>query len=277
MILEPAEPLVTSPLLPEQVGDLPVFRFREFARLPGIVHAVLTRRGGISPPPFESLNLSFSVGDHPDHVRRNRRRVREALGLEEVISVGQVHGGNALVLTSREAPAGAAELQGIDILITNLPGLGLMIKQADCQAVLLYDPEHRAVANIHCGWRGNVQDVLGQAVRHLSRVCGSRPEALRAAISPSLGPCCAQFTNYRKELPEAFWTYQVRPEYFDLWRLSRDQLQAAGVRREHISIAGWCTRCREGDFFSYRRDRPTGRNATVIALSPTPSGPVASP
>jgi len=103
-------------------------------------------------------------------------------------------------------------------------------------------------------------------VRCLQENFGSRPPDLLVGISPSLGPCCAQFINYRQELPPEFWPYQIRPDYFDLWRLSQDQLQAQGVRPEQIQLAGLCSRCQAADFFSYRRDRHTGRNATVIAL-----------
>ena len=239
------------------------------AEFPELEHRIWTRHGGVSEPPFDGLNLSFSVGDLADRVRRNRLLVRQSMELEELISVGQVHGNNTLILTDKEKVASAGEVRGIDILMTNIPGLGLLIKQADCQAVGLYDPENRVIANIHCGWRGNVQNVIGQAVQRLQEVFGSRPEALRAGISPSLGPCCAEFINYRREFPEEFWSYQVRPFFFDLRRLSYDQLHQTGLKPEHIHLAGICSRCREDDFFSYRRDKVTGRNGTVLALRPT--------
>ncbi len=207
------------------------------------------------------------MGDAADRVSQNRAVVRQAMEVEELISVGQVHGANTLILTDKKKVASAGEVKGIDILITDLPGVGLLIKQADCQAVALYDPEKRVIANIHCGWRGNVQNVIGQAVRQLQEVFGSRPEGIRAGISPSLGPCCAEFINYKQEIPPEFWSYQVRPTYFDLWRLSCDQLKNAGLRPEHIQVAGVCSRCQEKDFFSFRRDKVTGRNGTVLGVA----------
>ncbi|MGQ9921014.1 MAG: polyphenol oxidase family protein [Desulfobacca sp.] len=231
-------------------------------------HRIFTRHGGVSLAPYASLNLSYGVGDDPARVGRNRALVREAMGLAELISVGQIHGSNTLILTDRQKVAAAGAVEGIDILITNLPEVGLLIKQADCQAVALYDPEHRVIANIHCGWRGNVQNVIGQAVRQLQEVFGSRPAALYAGISPSLGPCCAALQNFRRELPPEFWRYQVRPTYFDLWQLSVDQLLAAGLVRSRIQLAGLCSRCQAEDFFSYRREKVTGRNGTVVALRP---------
>ncbi len=252
-----------------QQDGLVWFRWTLLEEFPELEHRVWTRHGGVSQPPFDGLNLSFSVGDVPDQVSQNRRLVRQAMELEELISVGQVHGKNTLILSARNRVQTAREVKGIDILITDIPGLGLLIKQADCQAVALYDPGKRVIANIHCGWRGNVQNVIGQAVQQLQEVFGSRPEAIRAGISPSLGPCCAEFINFKKEIPQDLWSYQVRPTFFDLWRLSTDQLQHAGVRPENIQLAGLCSRCQEKDFFSYRRDNVTGRNGTVISLRPT--------
>jgi polyphenol oxidase len=244
------------------------FQWSLLAEFAELEHRVWTRHGGVSQSPYDGLNLSFSVGDAAEQVRRNRGLVRQAMGVEELISVGQVHGSNTLILTDREKAASAGEVKGIDILMTDIPGLGLLIKQADCQAVGLFDPEKRVIANIHCGWRGNVHNVIGQAVRQMQEVFGSRPEAIRAGLSPSLGPCCAEFINFRQEFPEAVWAYQVRPHFFDLWRLSFDQLRQAGLKPEHIQCAGICTRCRGEDFFSFRREKITGRSGTVLALRP---------
>jgi YfiH family protein len=255
----------------DQLGGLAWWQWSLFGEFSEVDLRVWTRHGGVSAPPFNDLNFSFSVGDDAGRVRQNRALIRQAMGLEELISVGQVHGRNTLILTDKTNVAAGREMQGIDILITDIPGIGLLIKQADCQAVGLYDPEHRVIANIHCGWRGNVQNVIGQAVQRLQEIFGSRPEVIRAGISPSLGPCCAEFNNYKRELPEKFWSYQVRSTYFDLWQLSHDQLRQAGLKPDHIQVAGICSRCREKDFFSYRRDRITGRNGTVLALRPDAS------
>jgi len=255
----------------DQHNGLAWWQWSLLAEFSEVEHRVWTRHGGVSQTPFDGLNLSFSVGDEAARVSQNRALVRQAMGLEELISVGQVHGNNSLILTDKAKVTSDRETRGIDILITDIPGIGLLIKQADCQAVGLYDPENQVIANIHCGWRGNVQNVTGQAVQRLQEIFGSRPEAILAGISPSLGPCCAEFSNYKKEIPEVFWSYQVRPTYFNLWQLSFDQLQGAGLKPEHIQVAGVCSRCRQEDFFSYRRNRITGRNGTVLALRPHPS------
>jgi len=243
------------------------YSFPRLAAWSGVIHGIFTRQGGVSAGPYASLNVSYSVGDLAHQVEENRRRVRQALGLEELISATQVHGRQeAVIQTGVPVPSG--EIPEVDILITAQPDLGLVIKQADCQAVLFFDPEHRVVANTHCGWRGQVNHVLTETVRRLSRHCGCRPENLLAAIGPGLGPCCAEFRHYRREFPPEFWKYQVRPGYFDLWQLSFDQLTAAGLEPRNIEVAGLCSRCRTEEFFSYRRDGIAGRQAAVIALKP---------
>ncbi len=253
------------PFIFEETGGLPCYRSPLLAVFPEVVHGFFLRQGGVSPEPFHSLNLSFAVGDQRPLVLRNRDLVQQALGLTALASATQVHGCRESLVTRGNAAA-AEEIPDADILITSQPGLGLIIKQADCQAVMLYDPVRRVAANVHCGWRGQVRNVLGEAVSRLQERFGSRPEDLVAAISPSLGPCCAEFRNFRQEFPSGLWPYQVRPTYFDLWALSRDQLTAAGLQPQQIDIAGLCTRCRGDQFFSYRREHRTGRQGAVIGL-----------
>jgi polyphenol oxidase len=251
-----------------QAGEAMIYyRSPRLAALPEVVHGFFTRQGGVSPGAYQSLNVSVAVGDRQDLVAANVRRMQQALGLTALASAAQVHGGNAAVVTAADQGR-LADIPAVDVLITTVPGLGLLIKQADCQAVMLYDPVQRVVANVHCGWRGNVQNILGETVSRVGNRFGSIPADLYAAVGPSLGPCCAEFRNFPRELPEPLWTYQVRPTYFDLWQLSRDQLVAAGLNPDRIDVAGRCTLCEARDFFSYRRDRVTGRQGAVIALRP---------
>lgn len=259
---------MNSSLIHRSSNGLSLFQFSLFQSLPGLTHGIFSRHGGNSQGVFSSLNLSFSVGDDPQKVIRNREQLFKTLEIKQLHSLNQVHGKETVEILDNPPPDShlSPEYRSGDILITRLPKQGLLIKQADCQSVLLYDPDHQAIANIHCGWRGNVSNVLAEAVKRMRACYGSLPSSLLAGIGPSLGPCCAQFINYRKEFPAKYWTYQTRPYYFDLWRLSRDQLMAAGVLEDRIEIAGICTSCRTNDFFSYRKEKNTGRFATVIAL-----------
>ena len=243
------------------------YRSAKLAGLPEVVHGFFTRQGGASLGAYHSLNVSLAVGDQQAAVTENLRRMQQALGLSALAGAAQVHGGRAAVITSPDQ-ARLADIPEVDILVTTVPGLGLLIKQADCQAVMFHDPVNRVVANVHCGWRGHVHNILGEAVRLLQSRFGTRPADLYAAIGPGLGPCCAEFKNFRREFPPALWNYQVRPTYFDLWVLSRDQLIAAGLLPARLDLAGLCTRCGADDFYSYRRDHVTGRQGAIIALKP---------
>ncbi len=246
-------------------NGLTYYRSPLLAAHPELVHGFFTRQGGVSPGAYHSLNVSLAVGDRRELVAQNLRRIQATLGVEGLASAAQVHGERAAVITAA-GQARLTDIPEVDILITTVPGLGLLIKQADCQAVMFYDPVHRVVANVHCGWRGQVRNIFQEAVSLLQDRFGSQPADLYAAVGPSLGPCCAEFRNFREEFPPHLWNYQVRPTYFDLWRLSRDQLAAAGLSPARIDLAGLCTRCGAETFFSYRRDRLTGRQGAVIAL-----------
>jgi len=230
---------------------------------PLLFHGVFNRLGGVSLVPLDSLNVSFGLGDRPEHVRVNRGRIKKQLGCDHLVSASQVHGSNVYIVN--EKPAEDLEVNGFDALVTNIGGIGLMIQQADCQAVMLFDPGKKAVGIAHSGWRGSVADIISTTVSAMNHVYATDPADLIAAISPSLGPCCAEFMNYIHELPASFHGYQVRPNYFDFWAISHDQLCSAGVRSENISVAQICTRCNQ-DYFSYRRERVTGRFASVIGL-----------
>jgi copper oxidase (laccase) domain-containing protein len=133
---------------------------------------------------------------------------------------------------------------------------------------MLVDPVRRVAANIHSGWRGSIVDIAGAGVETMHREFGCDPEEILACVSPSLGPCCAEFVHYEKEIPEHLWPYRDRDRRFDFWAMTRDQLLARGLQARNIEISGICTRCRPDLFFSYRHAPVTGRFASVIGFSP---------
>ena len=234
-----------------------------------IVHS--DRHNGVSHPPFHSLNLSYGVGDSVSSVTANRSHFKTLLAVNQLLSAKQVHGDSLFI--GGEALHGDLEVEGYDALLTDQVGIGLMIQQADCQAVTLFDPAHPAIAAIHCGWKGSALNILGKTVQAMIAHYGSQPATLQASISPSLGPCCAEFIHHAKELPPSFLAFQRKENYFDFWQISKMQLTQAGLDGNNIRIAGQCTSC-STDFFSYRRscrqgDGKTGRCATGIALTAT--------
>ncbi|MCK5543906.1 MAG: peptidoglycan editing factor PgeF [Desulfobulbaceae bacterium] len=245
-----------------QFGGINYLVFKSLS-VSDVFHGVFSRRGGVSPEPFDSLNLGLGVGDAEENVRENQARIKEIFGVRIIVSARQVHGNRVFVLEKQ--PSLDLEVDGYDALVTDARGVGLMVKQADCQAVLLFDPARPAVGIVHCGWRGSVSNVIRAAIEAMADVYGTDPADLKAAISPSLGPCCAEFVGFRDELPSRMHSYQVRPDYFDFWEISFHQLCDAGVGKERIFVSGLCTACND-DYFSYRRDKSTGRFASVIGL-----------
>lgn len=228
---------------------------------------MFNRFEGTSPPPYSSLNLSYGVGDDPGCVAANRQRVKHTLGISILLSARQVHG-NRIYCASDIATD--AEAEGYDALITDQPGVGLLIQQADCQAILIHDPIRKVVAAIHCGWRGNAVNIIGKTIAEMRKRYHSDASSLLVAISPSLGPCCAELINYRQELPEQIHHFQERKYHFNFWAISKHQLAQAGVVPEHIDAAGICSAC-DRDYFSYRRTKKqgkaaTGRHGSVIGL-----------
>jgi len=247
--------------------EVPFFQFPGLSVYPDLAHFVFTRHGGVSGSAFRSLNVSFGTGDNAEHVETNLSIIREITGARSLRFMNQVHGKNIAILRESDFEDSAGPFTG-DAMITDLKGVALLVKQADCQAVILYDPVRQVVANVHCGWRGSVNGLLNTVIAAMREEFGCDPSRLRAAIGPSLGPCCAEFITHREIFPESFRPFMLRDNYFDLWAISRSQLAASGLKGEHIESADWCTRCRTDLFYSYRGEGRTGRFATVVMLKP---------
>jgi polyphenol oxidase len=237
----------------------------EFDLLQGhpLRHGVFLRHGGHSKEAFESLNVSYDVGDKEEYVTQNIDQVKDILGVSKLTWAKQCHGKD-ISLINQYSPN---EIHNCDALSTSTPGMALMIKHADCQAAIFYDPVQKVVSVVHSGWKGSVQNIYAHTVEFMKLNYNSKPENLLVCISPSLGPEDSEFINYKIELPKSFWKYQFKPDYFDFWAISEDQLKKAGVLANHIEIMRMSTRANEKDCFSFRRNKVTGRHGTVACLS----------
>lgn len=247
-------------------NDILFFRFPLLNGFSGLAHGVFTRHGGQSPPPFNSLNVGLNGGDDADAVESNRSAIADCLGVSRpLIFCDQVHGAVVVSLKKAADSKVPSKITG-DALITDIPGMPIGIQLADCQAILLYDPVRSVVANVHSGWRGSIQNIAGTTIDRMQSDFLCRPADIRAAVSPSLGPCCSEFKNYQTEIPEKLWSYRDSRNYINFWDITRDQLTAAGILPENIEFSGVCTKCNTHLFYSYRKNPETGRFAAVAGL-----------
>ncbi|MBS0615894.1 MAG: peptidoglycan editing factor PgeF [Verrucomicrobia bacterium] len=228
--------------------------FEIFAEIPGFIHGIFLRHGGVSTGSFGTLNVTTWAGDSSENVKENRKRIMQALELDTLVTADQVHG-NLVQIASE--PEGM--FSGCDGLITDQKNWGLLMAHADCQAAIFYDPIHHVVATVHAGWRGQVKNIYKETVEKMGHTFGSKPEDLLVGVSPSLGPENSEFIHFRKELPEAFWPFQIKETYFNLWAIARHQLESLGILPHHIQIAEIDTFANPQDFFSYRREKKNGR------------------
>jgi YfiH family protein len=257
------------------LGGLPAFQFHLLQKFSDEVeHAVFTRKGGVSKPPFDSLNVRFGVGDKDTNVKKNRALICKALQIppENLISSNQTHSNNVAVIDEefmRFHPP-MNELEDCDAFVTRLPGIALMVQIADCQGILMFDPVKKVIAAVHAGWKGLVKDISFETVKIMRRDFGVDPRNLLAGISPSLGPESAFFSDPFGELPKSFQRYIDEKSYVDFWSYSVDQLKSHGVLQRNIEPAKICTQKNEGGrFYSFRGEHGiTGRFGVVIMLRP---------
>lgn len=226
-----------------------------------------TRDGGVSAPPFASLNLGRSAGDDAAAVDENRRRFEATLGVPTRY-LSQVHGARVVRLTHAEHGHDEA-----DAAFTTEPGLACTVMVADCLPVLFAAPQARAVGAAHAGWRGLAAGVLEATLQALCEAAACEPREVAAWLGPCIGP--RQFevgADVRQAFgPTASHRFTAKPRdgdsprwLADLPALARDRLAAAGVTQTHGGT--WCTVEQPLRFFSFRRDRVTGRMAAAVWL-----------
>ena len=235
------------------------------SNLGDVRHGFSTRLGGVSPAPWDSLNLRPGMGDGPEAMLENYRRFCAAIGagLERTVLSRQVHETTVRVCTAADAGKGLFRERDYtaDALVTNEPGLALFVFSADCGTVLLHDPDSGAVGALHAGWRGCAGGIAEKTVRELERLYGARPDRLRAALGPCIGPCCFETDGdvpaaMREALGEDAEPYleQRGPKWHvDLEGLNRRWLLRAGLAPERIETSGLCTACRPDLFWSHRK------------------------
>jgi hypothetical protein len=300
------------PIAAKQTGKSPkrrapaieILHADSLSGIPWLVHGFSTRQGGVSTCyGSKALNLGLTPHDTHQNVERNRALFLRVIGaankdksLWPLTQVRQIHSATTHRVTdvSGHTPAG-------DGMTTNIPGILLAIKTADCVPVLIADVKQRVVGAFHAGWRGTVARVVEKGVGEMRRQFGSDPSDLRAAIGPGIRKCCysvgaevraefeSQFTYGGELFEEVFDSNAIHIRYpllflsqrapghgdlgpeihLDLIAANQRQLQDAGVSKEHISVVEGCTACDTKRFFSHRAEfGKTGRMMSVIGICP---------
>ncbi|MGC9375810.1 MAG: peptidoglycan editing factor PgeF [Bacteroidales bacterium] len=249
-----------------------LLQFEKLLEFKDITHFSTTRTGGFSKNYLAGFNLGYSVGDDPKIVTQNLNLLAKALDIrkEQLVSPKQTHSKNIGVVTSI-----TDIFPNTDALITNIPGICIFVRTADCVPILLYDPVQKAVAAIHSGWKSTLQEISKHTINRMQKEYGTQPKNLIAAIGPSIGP---EVYEVGTEVIEQFKNHFIFDNYItpvknsdkgllNLWKINHQILIDSGVPKEQIEVAGMCTYSNPELFYSARRDGvKCGRLATGIML-----------
>lgn len=230
-------------------------------------HGFSTRLGGVSQGKFATMNLAFTKGDNPEHVRENYRRMARVLGVDEnrMVLSWQTHTTNVRVVTEEDAGKGIIkerDYKDVDGLITNVPGITLVTFFADCVPLYIVDPVHGAIGLSHSGWRGTLCRMGRKTIETMSHEYGTRAEDVIAAIGPSICQDCFEVgaevaeafgEAFRQEdLPRLYYRKENGKYQLDLWRANEIIFSEAGVAKENIHTTDLCTHCNPRLLFSHR-------------------------
>ncbi|MGN0988517.1 MAG: peptidoglycan editing factor PgeF [Otoolea sp.] len=249
-------------------GGVPFLTFPLLTESGLVRHGFSTRLGGVSRPPYDTMNLSFTRGDRTEDVKENYRRMAAALeiSVERMVLTQQTHTVNVRKVTEADAGKGVIrerDYADVDGLITNVPGISLVAFGADCVTLFFLDPVHRAIGLSHSGWRGTVNRMGEVTLQAMAREYGTCPEDVLVCIGPSICRSCYEVgSEVAEEFLRAFGAehqadlmdkkengkYQL-----DLWAANRRVLTEAGVKEERIQVTDICTFCNPQLLFSHRR------------------------
>jgi len=267
----------------KEFGQIKYFSCRELASTNLVINAFTTRFGGVSKSPFNNLNLAYNVNDKESHIAENRKIILDVLNIDyrNTVSAQQVHKNKIALVRKGDKGKGAFKYSnGIaetDALITDTPGMPLLMCYADCVPIFILDPVKKAIALIHSGRRGTELELTLKTLFKMKKIFETNPHSCLAAIFPSIGPCCysvkeqnkinGYWLNKDKFNGEAISKQNKSGRRLDLKKANYLQLIKAGLQGKNIFINEICTADHPELFFSYRRDKGnTGRMAAIFML-----------
>jgi len=249
-------------------NNLPYSEIPDLAGIGWVRHAFLTRQGGTSLPPYDSLNLSDKNGDRKEFVSRNEDLIAKAFdfGSSRLVRLDQVHQDQILLLT-KPTPLLPSPLE-YDGLITNCPGLFLAILTADCLPIFVADKKKKVIAAIHAGRQGTALHITAKALRKMKEAFGCQSENLLIGIGPSIGPFCYEIDErvFQHEWQPFSASKAAGKWMVDLAKINIAQMKEEGIQKEQISRIDLCTHCHSDLYFSYRKEGRTGRQLSFIGI-----------
>lgn len=266
----------------KQFGDIKYFRCIPLEETNLVKHVFTTRQGGVSEIPFDSLNLSFNVGDKVEMVLENRKRISKVLNLnyQDIISSQQIHKDNILIINKKNRNKLAIQdnkiIADADALVTDIPGIPLLMCYADCVPIMVLDPVKKAIALIHSGRRGTELEITFKTIKKMQDIFITNPQSCLAAIFPSIAPCCYRFSKHseisnfwitEENLKQQIILIKDNEVCLDLQKANYLQLLKAGLQKDKIFIHKMCTYDFSSFFFSHRRDKgKTGRMGALLMI-----------
>ncbi len=250
-----------------QFGDVEYLTFPLLAETGLVNHLFTTRYGGVSKDIYASMNLSYTRGDEKEAVDENFRRIAAVFGsdADKIVCSDQTHTTNVRLVTKADCGKGVTEpkdYHDVDGLITDEPGIILATFYADCVPLYFVDTEHKAIGLSHSGWRGTVEKMGACTLKVMKEAFGTRPEAVKAAIGPSICQECyevsedvaEQFAKLFPDCPkEILYPGKDKGKYqLNLWEANRQILLQAGILPENLAVTDICTCCNPEYLFSHR-------------------------
>jgi len=225
---------------------------------------VTNRYGGVSPKPYESLNLALHVEDDPKNVLENRAILADKYNfiLQNLIYMEQTHSSNIAVIKD----SSINKIENCDALVTNVKNIPLMVMVADCIPILFYDRVKDVIAVAHAGRNGTFNLITKKTIIKMVDEFGCKSKDILIHLGASIHKCCYEVgEEIAKIVDEKYVSKRDERCYLDLQGMNIDQLLSLGVLENNIEISETCTCCDE-DYFSYRRDSVTGRFAGILKL-----------
>jgi YfiH family protein len=260
------------------VNSVPYLTYNSLSEIDFINHAFSTRLGGVSTDEFTSMNLAFNRGDSPENVTENYKRFCKSAGFdyESLTASSQDHHTFVRAVTKENVGVGIykpKDIESVDALITNEPGVTLVTYYADCTPLFFVDTKQKAIGLAHAGWRGTVGRIGDNVIKKMQSLYGSDPSNIKAAIGPAISVCCYEVDKPCADnflaLDELDSTKSVFPKgngkfMIDLLETNRQILVHAGVKNENITVSDVCTNCNNELLWSHRATK--GHRGTMSAF-----------